>query len=397
MKTVLLIITGGIAAYKSLLTIRLLRNSGYEVLPVMTASAHEFVTPLSVAALAENPVRDALFDLDAEAKMGHIELARAADLVLVAPATANFIAKMTNGVADDLATTLLLATRSPIMIAPAMNVAMWEHQATQDNIATLKSRGVHVIDPDEGAMACGEFGEGRLPEPEVIFARAGALLSKGPLKGKTCIVTSGPTHEPIDPVRYIANRSSGKQGTAIAQALLDKGADVVFVTGPAITPPPNGAKVITIETAKEMQRAVEAALPADVFISAAAVADWHVENAGAEKIKKTVDGLPELNFAQNPDILATISKRKTDRPELVIGFAAETENVVEYAKDKREHKGCDWIVANDVSPKTGIMGGDDNEIILITENGTTAFSRQSKASAAQALVNAIIEHFGVSD
>ncbi len=393
MKTVLFIITGGIAAYKALLTMRLLRKAGYEVLPVMTQSAHQFVTPLSVAAIAENPVRDALFNLDEEAKMGHIELARAADLVLVAPATANFLSKMAHGVADDLATTIALATRSPIMVAPAMNVAMWEHAATQENLATLQARGVQVIAPSEGAMACGEFGEGRLAEPEEIFARVENMLKDGPLKGKRVVMTSGPTHEPIDPVRYIANRSSGKQGTAIAQALVNAGAEVVFISGPAEAAAPQGVDLVKVETAQEMEAAVGEALPADVFISAAAVADWRVKNAGNQKLKKTVDGLPELEFAQNPDILAGVAQMKEGRPELVIGFAAETQNVVEYATAKRARKGCNWIVANDVSPESGVMGGDENEIYLIRDQGVEHWPRQSKAQAAESLVRAIIQYF----
>ncbi len=393
MKTVLFIITGGIAAYKSLLTIRLLRQAGFEVLPVMTASAHEFVTPLSVAALAENPVRDQLFNLDEEAKMGHIELARAAALVLIAPATANFMAKIANGHADDLASTLVLATRSPLLFAPAMNVAMWENPATRQTLQTLQDRGATIIPPGEGAMACGEFGEGRLAEPEEIYKAVEAILGARPLKDKHILLSSGPTHEPIDPVRYIANRSSGKQGTAIAEALIDAGAKVTFVTGPAITPPPKGAQIIKVETAQQMQTALHQALPADVFISAAAVADWRVENSSDEKIKKTTGGLPELSFAQNPDILAEISNLKTNRPPLVIGFAAETQNVEEYASAKRKRKGCDWIIANDVSPQTGIMGGDENEIYLIKETGSEHWPRQSKTAAARSLVNAIIQHF----
>ncbi len=392
MKTVLLIITGGIAAYKSLLLIRLLRKAGYRVLPVMTDAAHEFVTKLSVEALAENPVRDALFNLDDEAKMGHIELAREADLVLVAPASADFMAKMAHGLAGDMASTLVLATRSPIMLAPAMNVAMWENPATRSNVEILRARGVDVIEPDEGAMACGEFGAGRMPEPEAIFAHLDQKLNQTALKGRRVVVTSGGTHEPIDPVRYIANRSSGKQGAAIAQALIAQGAEVIFITGPQGARPAHGAQIVPIETAKDMEKAVQDALPADVFISAAAVADWHVENAGKEKIKKTVDGLPELQFAQNPDILANVSQGQ-NRPELVIGFAAETQNVVDYAQAKRARKGCDWIAANDVSASSGVMGGDENEIYLIRESGVEHWPRQSKSEAARKLVDEIIAYF----
>ena len=387
MKTVLLIITGGIAAYKSLLLIRALRASGVRVVPVMTQSAAEFVTPLSVSALAENPVRTKLFDLEAEAKMGHIELSRSADLIVIAPATANFIAKIANGLADDLASTLVMAARAPIMIAPSMNVAMWESAATQDNMAKLSARGFLSIGPTEGDMACGEFGFGRFEEPEQIHEAIMAHLGEAPLAGKHIVVTSGPTHEPIDPVRYIANRSSGKQGTAIADALINFGANVTFITGPASAPRPDGANIVEVETAREMEAAVKSALPSDVFISAAAVADWHVEQS-AEKLKKTTSGLPTLNFSENPDILKAVCESK-DRPRLVIGFAAETQNVIEYATAKRARKGCDWILANDVSSKTGIMGGDHNAIHLISESGHESWPEQSKTMAAKMLAERI--------
>lgn len=387
MKTVLLIITGGIAAYKSLLLIRSLRASGVRVVPVMTESAAEFVTPLSVSALAENPVRSKLFDLEAEAKMGHIELSRSADLIVIAPATANFIAKIVNGLADDLASTLVIAARAPIMIAPSMNVAMWESEATKENMSKLGARGFLSIGPTEGDMACGEYGFGRFEEPEQIHAAIMSKLGAAPLAGKHIVVTSGPTHEPIDPVRYIANRSSGKQGTAIADALINLGAKVTFITGPATAPRPDGAQIIEVETARDMETAVKAAPPADVFISAAAVADWHVEASG-EKLKKTTDGLPELNFSENPDILKSVCASK-ERPKLVIGFAAETQNVVEFASAKRERKGCDWILANDVSPETGIMGGDHNSIHLITKDDTESWPQQSKTMAAKMLAERI--------
>ncbi len=382
-------ITGGIAAYKSLLLIRALRASGVRVVPVMTESASQFVTPLSVSALAENPVRSKLFDLEAEAKMGHIELSRSADLIVIAPATANFIAKIANGLADDLASTLVSAARAPIMIAPSMNVAMWENAATQENMSKLGERGFLSIGPTKGDMACGEYGFGRFEEPEQIHAAIMEQLGAAPLAGKHIVMTSGPTHEPIDPVRYIANRSSGKQGTAIANALINLGAKVTFITGPASAARPEGAHIVEVETARDMETAVNAALPSDVFISAAAVADWHVE-ACEEKLKKTTDGLPTLCLSENPDILKTVCASK-NRPKLVIGFAAETQNVVEFATAKRERKGCDWILANDVSPKTGIMGGDHNAIHLITENSHESWPEQSKTMAAKMLAERITD------
>jgi phosphopantothenoylcysteine decarboxylase/phosphopantothenate--cysteine ligase len=309
------------------------------VTPVLTKAGAEFVTPLSVAALAGEKVHQALFDLTDEAEMGHIQLSRVADLLVVAPATADLMAKLATGRAEDLASTLLLATDTPVLMAPAMNVRMWQHPATQRNLATLSADGVRFVGPDQGEMACGEFGPGRMAEPEAIFAAISAALTDGPLKGKHVLVTSGPTHEPIDPVRYIANRSSGAQGTAIAAALHDLGAKVTFVTGPASVPPPAGVTVVRVETAREMLAAVEAALPADAAVMAAAVADWRVANAGAQKMKKDGSGrAPALEFAENPDILATVSKAAA-RPRLVVGFAAETEKVVEHATAKRARKG----------------------------------------------------------
>lgn len=383
-KNILLIIGGGIAAFRSLDLIRRLRERGATVTPVLTQGAEQFVTPLSVAALAATNVHRHLFDLTAEAEMGHIELSRASDLILVCPATANLMARMAGGLADDLATTMLLATDTPVMMAPSMNVRMWEHPATRRNLATLRADGVAVIGPVEGAMACGEFGPGRLAEVADIVAAVEAHFAEGPLTGRHALVTSGPTHEPIDPVRYIANRSSGAQGTAIAAALRDLGARVTFVTGPAAVPPPAGVEVVRVETAREMLDAVRAALPADVAIMAAAVADWRVENASERKMKKEAGGLPRLDLAENPDILHTIANG-SDRPRLVIGFAAETHDVVAHATAKRARKGCDWIVANDVSPGTGIMGGTENAVTLITETGAEDWPRMSKHETAQRL------------
>jgi phosphopantothenoylcysteine decarboxylase/phosphopantothenate--cysteine ligase len=391
-KRILLIIGGGIAAFKSLDLIRRLREQGASVVPVLTKAGEEFVTPLSASALAAHKVYRDLFDLTDEAEMGHIELSRAADLVVVAPATADLMAKMAHGHANDLASTLLMATDKRVLIAPAMNVRMWEHPATQRNLATLQGDGVLVVGPGEGAMACGEFGPGRMAEVPDIVAAIGAALSDGPLKGKHVLVTSGPTHEPIDPVRYIANRSSGAQGTALAAALRDLGARVSFVTGPASVPPPGGVEVIRVETAIEMAGAVKAALPADAAVFAAAVADWRVANAAGQKMKKDGSGkLPALDFAENPDILAGVAQMGEGRPRLVVGFAAETETVEAHATAKRARKGCDWIVANDVSPGTGIMGGAENAVTLITEAGAEAWPRLSKAETARRLALRIAE------
>ena len=390
-KRILLIIGGGIAAYKSLSLIRLLKTAGAAVTPVLTRAGAEFVTPLSVSALAGEKVHSALFDLTDEAEMGHIQLSRVADLVVVAPATADLMAKLATGRAEDLASTLLLATDTPVLMAPAMNVRMWEHPATQRNLATLKTDGVAFVGPDAGEMACGEYGPGRMAEPEAIMAAIAAALTDGPLKGRHVLVTSGPTHEPIDPVRYIANRSSGAQGTALAEALRDLGARVTFVTGPAAVPPPDGVQVVRVETAREMLQAVTAALPADAAVMAAAVADWRVANAGAQKMKKDGSGrAPALEFAENPDILATVAKGAL-RPRLVVGFAAETEHVVDHATAKRARKGCDWIVANDVSPETGIMGGTENAVVLISEVGSETWPRMGKDEVARALAQRIAE------
>lgn len=388
---ILLILGGGIAAYKSLDLVRRLRDQGAHVTPVLTRAGAEFVTPLSLSALAGSKVYQDLFDLTDEAEMGHIELSRAADLVVVAPATADLMAKMAAGLANDLASTLLLATDKRVLIVPAMNVRMWNHPATQRNLATLRGDGVLVAGPDDGVMACGEFGPGRMAEVPQIIAAISAALADGPLQGKHILVTSGPTHEPIDPVRYIANRSSGAQGTAIARALAGLGADVTFVTGPADVPPPDGVHVVRVQTAAEMLAAVQAARPADAAIFAAAVADWRVANAGHSKIKKDAAGLPHLAFAENPDILATISQMGAGRPPLVVGFAAETDDVIAHATAKRLRKGCDWIVANDVSPATGIMGGTENAVTLITDQGAESWPRMTKDAVAAQLAQRIAQ------
>ncbi len=388
----MLIVTGGIAAYKALELVRLATKAGYGVTAVLTKAGAQFVTPLSLQALTGNKVYQELFSLTDESEMGHIELSRAADLVVVAPASADMLAKMTAGLADDLASTLLLATDKRVLVAPAMNVRMWEHPATQANMATLAKRGVLVVPPEEGPMACGEFGPGRLAEPPVILAAIESALADGPLKGRHAIVTSGPTHEPIDPVRYIANRSSGKQGHAIAGALAALGARVTLVSGPVSLPDPAGVDVVRVETAREMRDAMMAALPADIAICAAAVGDWRVEAAG-QKIKKDGSGQPPaLNLTENPDILAEISRPGPQRPRLVIGFAAETEKLAEHASAKRARKGCDWLVANDVGG-TGIMGGDDNEILLLTESGAEAWDKMDKTALARKLAARIGEVF----
>ncbi len=388
-KRILLIIGGGIAAYKSLDLIRRLKERGAAVVPVLTKGGSEFVTPLSVSALAGHKVYQDLFDLTEEAEMGHIQLSRSADLVVAAPATADLLAKMANGHANDLASTLLMATDKRVLVAPAMNVRMWDHPATQRNIKTLAGDGVLFSGPNEGDMACGEYGPGRMSEPLEIVAAIERAFGNGPLKGKRIIVTSGPTHEPIDPVRYIANRSSGAQGTAIANALAEMGADVEFVTGPADVPPPSGVNVVKVQSASEMHQAVLDALPADAGVFAAAVADWRVASASTSKIKKDNGKLPALTFAENADILAEVSKLTANRPALVVGFAAETDDVIAHATAKRERKGCDWIVANDVSPETGIMGGKENAVTLISADGAEEWPRMSKTEVARRLAERI--------
>lgn len=390
-KRILLIIGGGIAAFKLPELIRRLRERGASVTPVLTKAAQEFVTPLTIGSLAGEKVYTDLFDLTDEAEMGHIQLSRVADLVVVAPATADLMAKMAQGQANDLASTLMLATDTPVMIAPAMNVRMWDHPATQRNLALLQGDGITVLGPNEGDMACGEYGPGRMVEPMEILAGIEATLTDGPLKGKRILVTSGPTHEPIDPVRYIANRSSGAQGTAIAKALMALGAEVIFVTGPADVPPPEGVVLHRVESAKDMLTAVETSLPVDAGVFAAAVADWRVASASGSKIKKQNGKLPVLEFAENPDILATISQLDQGRPGLVVGFAAETDDVIANATAKRQRKGCDWIVANDVSPETGIMGGSENAVTLISEDGAENWPRMGKDAVAVKLAERIAE------
>jgi phosphopantothenoylcysteine decarboxylase/phosphopantothenate--cysteine ligase len=396
MSRILLIVGGGIAAYKAAELIRLFRKEGHAVTPVLTAGGAHFVTPMSLAALAESPVYTSLWDLKDETEMGHIQLSRAADLVLVCPATADLIARMAAGSADDLATTLLLATDKPVVVAPAMNVRMWQHAATQRNIERLKADGVTVLEPDEGPMACGEYGPGRLPEPSDIYDRIRGRLGAsqanaapaGPLAGKHILVTAGPTHEPIDPVRVIANRSSGRQGFAIAAAAAAAGARVTLIAGPVELPTPGGVVRIDVETAEQMAAAAEAALPADAAILVAAVADWKVD-AAPSKLKKSA-GPPQLRFSPNPDILARLAARP-DRPTLLIGFAAETEDVVANATGKLAAKGADWIVANDVSGD--VMGGARNQVHLVSSAGVEDWPETSKEEVAQRLVARIAQEF----
>jgi phosphopantothenoylcysteine decarboxylase/phosphopantothenate--cysteine ligase len=400
-RRVLLIVSGGIAAYKALELVRLLRKAGCGVTAVLTRSGAEFVTPLSLQALTEEKVYTDLFSLTDESEMGHIQLSRSADLVVVAPATAHILARMAAGLADDLATTLLLATDTPVLVAPAMNVRMWRHPATRANLATLATRGVQVVGPEEGPMACGEFGPGRLAEPPHILDAIAALLGGGggaperPLAGRHALVTSGPTHEPIDPVRYIANRSSGRQGHAIAAALAGLGARVTLVSGPVALADPPGVSTVHVETADQMLAACEAALPADIAVCAAAVADWRAANATGHKIKKVPGaGPPALALAPNPDILATLSATGPHRPRLVIGFAAETDDLLGNAQAKRARKGCDWIVANDVSPATGIMGGAENAVRLISAAGVEEWPRLPKEEVARRLAARIAAELG---
>jgi phosphopantothenoylcysteine decarboxylase/phosphopantothenate--cysteine ligase len=393
-RRILLVIGGGIAAYKVLELIRRLRDRGAAVVPVMTAAARYFVTPLALAALAQNKVHADLFSLTDEAEMGHIELSRAADLVVVAPATADLLAQMAGGLAGDLATTLLLATDKRVLVAPAMNVRMWLHPATQRNVAQLQADGIAFVGPDEGAMACNEYGPGRMAEPPAVLAAIERLCAEDltvdrPLAGRRVLVTSGPTLEPIDPVRVIANRSSGRQGHAIAAAAAAAGAAVTLVSGPVALADPAGVATVHVETAAEMLAAVEAALPAEAAIFAAAVADWRVEGAAGQKLKKTGGGPPTLRLAETVDILATVAARKRDRPRLVVGFAAETENVVDNARGKRARKGADWIVANDVSAASGVLGGADNEVHLVTAAGVEDWPALPKTEVARRLVQRV--------
>lgn len=386
-KRVLLIVGGGVAAYKALELTRLLRKAGVGVRPILTSAGAQFVTPLSLSALAEDKVYSELFSLTDEAEMGHIQLSRSADLVVVVPATADLMAKAAHGLAGDLASTTLLATDKPVLMAPAMNVRMWEHPATQRNLATLKADGVAFVGPDEGAMACGEYGPGRMAEPAVIFEAVMGMLNseaERPLAGRRAIVTAGPTAEPIDPVRYLTNRSSGKQGYAIAEALAALGCEVTLVSGPTALSAPAGVKRVQVETARQMLAACQAALPADLAVCVAAVADWRPADEGAVKIKKTGDAPPALRLVENPDILATLSAAGPDRPRLVVGFAAETNDVEAYAQAKLARKGCDWIVANDVSVE-GVMGGDDNTVSIVSATGVERWDKTAKSDVATKL------------
>ena len=390
---ILLIVGGGIAAYKACELVRLIRKAGGEVTCVLTEGGSHFVTAMTLAALSENPVHTTLWDLKNEVEMGHIQLSRQADLVVVCPATADLLAKMAAGMADDLATTLLLATDKPVLAVPAMNVRMWQHAATVRNVATLRASGVTVLEPDEGAMACGEFGPGRLPEPEAIARAITAELGGGnlPLSGRHVLVTAGPTHEPIDPVRYIANRSSGKQGFAIAAALADLGARVTLVAGPVTLPTPRGVDRVDVETAREMAAAVDAALPADAAVMVAAVADWRTSDAADQKMKKEGSGRPPvLNLSENPDILATLG-HSSRRPHLLVGFAAETQNVIDHARAKLDRKGADWIVANDVSGD--VMGGAMNAVHIVSAQGVESLPEMPKDAVARAIAQRIADAF----
>lgn len=399
-KKILLIVGGGIAAYKCLDLIRRLRERGASVRPVMTKAAQEFVTPLSVSAIANDKVFSDLFDRDDEHDIGHIRLSREADLIVVAPATADMMAKMAGGHADDLASTVLMATDKPVLIAPTMNPKMWSHPATQRNVITLKQDGIHFIGPNAGEMAeSGETGYGRMSEPMEIVSAIGELLlpekMTKPLLGKRAIVTSGPTHEPIDPVRYIANRSSGKQGHAIAEALGKAGAEVILVSGPVNIAPPENVETLHVQTAREMQKAVETALPAEIAVMVAAVADWRTVSEADEKMKKKQGKGPSaLKLTENPDILKGLGHHK-NRPSLLVGFAAETEKLEKHAKAKLERKNADWIVANDVSPEGGVMGGDENTVKLLSKSGIEAWPKMNKDAVAQKLVEKIIDHFEV--
>ncbi len=399
-RRILLIIGGGIAAYKTLELIRLCKKAGIAVTPIITRGGEQFVTPLSVASLAGEKAYTHLFDLTDEAEMGHIQLSRVADLVVVAPGTADLMAKMATGQADDLATTALLATDKPVLIAPAMNVRMWQHPATQRNLELLKADGVLIAGPDEGDMACGEYGPGRMSEPQTIMSAIQKFFSEGettpartgvasgPLSGKKVVITAGPTHEPIDPVRYIANRSSGKQGYALAEAAIALGAEVALVSGPVNLPIPPGVELIKVETARDMLKAVEGELPCDLAIFCAAVADWRTVQDASQKIKKDGSGkVPSLELAENPDILKTVGHSKKKRPALVIGFAAETQNVVENARKKLHAKNADLVVANDVSHEGGVMGGRDNTVHLVTSDSVESWDKMSKHEVAIKLMD----------
>ncbi len=399
LKRVLLIVGGGISAYKTPELVRALETRGIGCRAILTQAGSQFVTPLTLASLTKDDVHQELFNLTHEAKMGHIELSRSADLVLVAPATADLIGKVANGLANDLASTALLATDKPVLMAPAMNVRMWEHPAVQRNLATLREDGVHFIGPDSGAMACGEYGLGRMAEPDAIAAAVEAYWQKAsadkPLKGKRAIVTAGPTLEALDPIRFLSNRSSGKQGYAIAQALAEAGAEVTLVSGPTALNDVPGVTMARVESARDMLAACQAALPADIFVAVAAVADWRPEAKADVKLKLKGDAkAPAMNLVENPDILATIAKAGSNRPNLVIGFAAETHDVLAYATAKRAKKGCDWVVANDVSGN--VMGGESNQIMLVTADGQQTWPEAPKGQIAERLVAAIATHFGVA-
>ena len=393
-RRILLIISGGIAAFKSLDLIRRLRERGCAVRCILTAGGAQFVTPLSVATLSHNKVYQDLFSLTDESEIGHIRLARECDLVVVAPATADLLAKVANGLADDLASTVLLATNRPVLVAPAMNFVMWDSPATHENLERLRGRGVRTVGPEAGELAEGEVGMGRMSEPLAIVAAIEEFFgAAGPLKGRRALVTSGPTYEPIDPVRFIANRSSGKQGHAIAAALAALGAEATLVTGPTHQPDPPGVKVSRIETAEEMLAACKATLPVDVAVMAAAVADWRTAERRNQKLKKN-GRLPSLDLVENPDILATIAAAGNKRPRLVVGFAAETENVIQNATAKRLKKGCDWILANDVSTSTGTFGGDANTVHVIDAEGAESWPRLTKDEVARRLAERIAAHLG---
>lgn len=396
-KTVLLIISGSVAAYKALELARQLQEQQIRVRAILTKGGAEFITPLSVASLTGEAVYDDLFSLKDEAEMGHIRLTREADLVIVAPASADLIAKMASGQADDLASATLLASSAPILVAPAMNTRMWEHPATQRNIKQIQADGADVLLPDAGVLACGEVGAGRMVAPEVIVSHVlQRLAPRGPLKGKRAIVTSGPTHELIDPVRYIGNRSSGKQGHAIAAALAEAGAYVTLISGPTSLPTPSNVSQVNVYTAEEMFQSVMSFLPCDIAVFAAAVADWRPEIRAEQKIKKRdMHGgqVPEIKLVQTSDILASVSQHESRRPKLVVGFAAETENVAKYAEEKRRNKGCDWLLANDTSGGR-IFGSDQTELLFFSDKGEEHWSRLSKQEAAEKLTHRIIQHFG---
>lgn len=399
LKRVLLIVGGGISAYKTPELVRALEKRGIGCRAILTQAGSQFVTPLTLASLTKDDVHQELFNLTHEAKMGHIELSRSADLVLVAPATADLIGKVANGLANDLASTALLATDKPVLMAPAMNVRMWEHPSVQRNLATLREDGVHFIGPDSGAMACGEYGPGRMAEPDAIAAAVEAYWQKAsadkPLKGKRAIVTAGPTLEALDPIRFLSNRSSGKQGYAIAQALAEAGAEVTLVSGPTALNDVPGVTMARVESARDMLAACQAALPADIFVAVAAVADWRPEAKADVKLKLKGDAkAPAMTLVENPDILATIAQAGPNRPDLVIGFAAETHDVLAYATAKRAKKGCDWVVANDVSGN--VMGGESNQIMLVTADGQQSWPEAPKGQIAERLVAAIATHFGVA-